>query len=149
MATKRIRGWDEFVKEAETTYEENYRVKTMEFALSEDEVFTVNYPTLATMRAMDDAMRVGDFDTAAVELFGEELGNRLIELSAGLHVNPLISLVRETVEEFGLANIEALTEETAAEAGKDSPEPSTQSETERKRSTGSRKTSNTTSSDSE
>lgn len=146
MAVKRLRGWDEFVKEAETTYEEKYKIKSMEFALSEDEVYTVEYPTLAKMRLLDEAMRVGDYDTAAKHLFGEALADRLVQLSADLHVNPLVSLVWETITEFGIANVQAAAEEVEAEAGKDEPEPSTKPAVEPKRSTGGQKKSSSTSS---
>ena len=132
-----IRGWDEFVKEAESLYEEKYKVKEIVFPLSEDETYTVPYPTLSQIRRMDEVMAYGDYDTAALLLFGEELGNRLIELSDDLHVNPLIPLINETIQEFGLSNLSAIAAEMDEdEKGKASPEPSEKSATARKRSSG-------------
>ena len=102
-----IRGWDELVQESKTLYEEKYKVKEVVFPFNGEE-HKVSYPTLAQIRRLDEVTAHGDYDTATLILFGEELGEQLIEASEDLHINPLVPLVNETIQEFGLANLSAI-----------------------------------------
>jgi len=103
--TKSLRGWDDFVKEAEEAYDDRVQVKALDFPI-DGKTYRIEYPSVDVMRKTRAALMAGDWDAAALHLLGDEAGSRVVELSGPLKVNPIPSIVTEVMSTFALAVVE-------------------------------------------
>ena|SRR5690606_193057 len=122
---KKLRGWDAYVKEAETSK----KYEPIEFMLGKRKV-TVPYPTRAAQKEITNAGYVGDVDAQVCALFGEKTGNELIKLADPLPMGILDNLVLDALAAFGLTDPRQDEGEAGDEAGKATTTSSEESPTE-------------------
>jgi hypothetical protein len=94
---KRTSTWDTYVQEARKKGD-----RSIEFPLTEDEVFVIPYPTRRQGRKIAQAQRTGDTDALILAMLGEEAGKRVIELAEDEQSDVLDELLLDVMRKFGM-----------------------------------------------
>lgn len=97
MSRKTLASWDTYVEEA--TAEDD---RSLEFPLSADESYIIEYPTRARGKAIAKAQQDGDTDGLVLALLGAEAGQRVLDLSEDKPSFVLDELLLDVLRKFGM-----------------------------------------------
>jgi hypothetical protein len=93
----KLSSWDTYLREATKDGD-----RSIEFPLSEDECYTIPYPSRHRGRLIAKAQGRNDTDGLVRALLGDEAGERVLELSEGVPAFVLDELLLDVFRKFGM-----------------------------------------------